>query len=60
MEEKLEAVFSVGYGLHKKAIWPIAKSLTERGKPKAPSTIHDHLGPLFNLIDKAKIIADCL
>jgi hypothetical protein len=42
------------------AIWPIAKPLTKRGGPKAPSAIHGPLGPIFCPIDKANIIADCL
>jgi hypothetical protein len=42
------------------AIWPIAKSFTKRGGPKAPSAIHGHLGPYFNPNDKANITADCL
>jgi hypothetical protein len=29
------------------AIWPIAKSLTKRGGPKAPTAIHGPLGPVF-------------
>jgi hypothetical protein len=42
------------------AIWPIAKPLTKRGGPKAPSSIHGSLGPIFYPIDKANIITDCL
>jgi hypothetical protein len=41
-------------------IWPIAKSLTKKSEPKAPSAIHGPLGPLFYPIDKANAIADCL
>jgi hypothetical protein len=41
-------------------IWPIAKSLTKRGRPKAPSANHDPLGPIFYPINKANITADCL
>jgi hypothetical protein len=41
-------------------VWPIAKSLTKRGGPKAPSAIHGPLGSIFYPIDKANIIADCL
>jgi hypothetical protein len=29
------------------AIWPIAKSLTKRGEPKATTAIHGPLGPVF-------------
>jgi hypothetical protein len=37
------------------AIWPIAKSLTKRGGPKAPSAIHGPLGPIFYPIEIANI-----
>lgn len=40
-------------------IWPTAKSLTNRGGPKAPYIIHGPLGPMFYPIDKTNIIADC-
>jgi hypothetical protein len=40
--------------------WPIAKSLTKRGGPKAPPTFHGPLDPIFYPIDKAYIIALCL
>jgi hypothetical protein len=42
------------------AIWPIAKSLTNRDGPRAPSAIHDHLGIKYQPEDKANAIADCL
>jgi hypothetical protein len=42
------------------AIWPIAKSLTNRGEPKALSVIHGPLDPIFYPIDEANIIADFL
>jgi hypothetical protein len=42
------------------AIWPVAKSLTKSGGPKASSAIHGPLGHIFYPIDKANIIADCL
>jgi hypothetical protein len=42
------------------AIWPIAKSLTKRGGPKAPATIHGLLGPAFYPSEKANVIANCL
>jgi hypothetical protein len=42
------------------AIWPVAKFLTNRGRPKAPSVIHRRLSPIFYPINKASIIADCL
>jgi hypothetical protein len=29
------------------AIWPLAKSLTKRGGPKAPTAIHGPSGPIF-------------
>jgi hypothetical protein len=34
------------------AIWPIVKSLTKSGGPKAPSAIHGQLGSTFYPIDK--------
>jgi hypothetical protein len=42
------------------ALWPIANPLSKRGGKKAPSANHGTLGPIFYLIDKANIIADCL
>jgi hypothetical protein len=42
------------------AIWPIAKSLTKRGEPKAPTAIHGPSGPAFYSNRKDKIMADCL
>jgi hypothetical protein len=42
------------------AIWPIAKSLIKRNRPKAPSAIHSPSGPIFYPIDKAYITAVCL
>jgi hypothetical protein len=42
------------------AIWPIAKSLTKRGGPKAPTAIHDSLGPAFYPSEKANVIANCV
>jgi hypothetical protein len=30
-----------------RAIWPIAKSLTKRGKPQPTTAIHGPLGPLL-------------
>jgi hypothetical protein len=42
------------------AIMPIAKSLSKRGGPKAPSAIHGSLGPILYPIDKPNITADCL
>jgi hypothetical protein len=38
------------------AIWPIAKSLTKRGGPKAPTAIHGPLGPAFYPSEKANVI----
>jgi hypothetical protein len=43
-----------------KAMWLIAKSLTKRSGPKAPSAFYGPLGPIFYPIDKANIIADSL
>jgi hypothetical protein len=42
------------------AIWPIAKSLSKRGGPKAPSVILGLLGTIFYPTNKDNIIADCL
>jgi hypothetical protein len=42
------------------AIWPIAKSLTGRDGPRAPTVIHGPLGPKFQPAEKANAIADCL
>jgi hypothetical protein len=42
------------------AIWPIAKSLTKRGGPKAPTAIHDYVGPVFYPNEKANLITNCL
>jgi hypothetical protein len=41
-------------------IWPIVKSLTKRGGPKAPSAIHGPLGLILYPNIKATIIAVCL
>jgi hypothetical protein len=41
------------------AIWPIGKTLTKTGGPKAPSAIHCPFGPIFYPINKANIIAEC-
>jgi hypothetical protein len=42
------------------AIWPIPKSFTKSGGPKAPSAIHGPSGPLFYPTNKAIAIAHCL
>jgi hypothetical protein len=42
------------------AIWPIAKSSTKRGGPKASSAIHGPSGTYVKPNDKANITADCL
>jgi hypothetical protein len=42
------------------AIWPLAKSLTKRGGPKAPTAIHGPSDPIFYPIDKANVIANYL
>jgi hypothetical protein len=42
------------------AIWPIAKSLTNRDGPRAPTAIHCLLGLKYHPEDKANAIADCL
>jgi hypothetical protein len=40
------------------AIWPIAKSLTKRGEPKATTAIHASLGPVFYPNEKANVFAN--
>jgi hypothetical protein len=42
------------------AIWPIAKSLTNRDGPRVPTAIHRPLGENYHPVDKANTIADCL
>jgi hypothetical protein len=42
------------------AIWPIAKSLTNRDGPRAQTAIHGLLGLKYHPLDKANAIADCL
>jgi hypothetical protein len=42
------------------ATWPIAKSLSKCGEPKALSVIDGPFSPMFYRIDKTNIIADCL
>jgi hypothetical protein len=42
------------------AIWPIAKSLLKRDRPRAPTAIHGSLGLKFHPSEKANAIADCL
>jgi hypothetical protein len=42
------------------AIWPVAKSLTKRGGPKASTAIHSPLGPVFYPNEKANVIANYL
>jgi hypothetical protein len=41
------------YEVTPQAIWPIAKSLTKRGGPKATTAIHGPLGPVFYPNEKA-------
>jgi hypothetical protein len=42
------------------AIWPIAKFLTNRNRPRAPTAIHGLLGLKHHPVDKANATADCL
>jgi hypothetical protein len=42
------------------AIWPIAKSLTNRDGPRAPTAIHGLLGLKYHPEDKANTTEDCL
>jgi hypothetical protein len=48
------------YKVTSQAIWPTAKSLPKRGRPKAQSAIRGPLGPIFYPMDKTNIFADCL
>jgi hypothetical protein len=41
-------------------IWPIAKFLTNRDGPRAPTAIHGILGLNYHPVDKDNAIADCL
>jgi hypothetical protein len=41
------------------AIWPIAKSFTNRDLPRAPTDIHGLLDLKYHPVDKANAIADC-
>jgi hypothetical protein len=54
-ETKLENI-----ELTPRAIWPIAKSLTNRDGPRAPTAIHGLLALKSHPEDKANAIADCL
>jgi hypothetical protein len=42
------------------ATWPIAKLLTNRDGPRAPTAIHGPLGIKFHPLEKANTIADCM
>jgi hypothetical protein len=42
------------------AIWPIAKSLTNRDGPRAPTAIQGLLALKYHLVDKANAIAESL
>jgi hypothetical protein len=42
------------------SLWSIAKSLMKRDGPKAPTTVHGHLGITYHLNEKANVIADSL
>jgi hypothetical protein len=42
------------------AIWPIAKSLTNKDGPRAPTAIHGLLGLKYHPVDKANATADYL
>jgi hypothetical protein len=42
------------------ATWPIAKSLTNRDGPRAPTAIQGILGLTYHPADKTNAIADCL
>jgi hypothetical protein len=42
------------------AIWPIAKSLMKRDGPNKPTAIHGPFGLIFEPLEEANEIADCL
>jgi hypothetical protein len=42
------------------AIWPIAKSLMNRDRPRAPTVIYGPTGLKFHPLEKANAIANCL
>jgi hypothetical protein len=42
------------------AVWPLAKSLMRRYRPKSPSAIHGPSGLYFLPVEKTNTIADCL
>jgi hypothetical protein len=42
------------------SIWPITKSITKMGGPKATSAIHGSLGPILYPFHKDNIITDCI
>jgi hypothetical protein len=42
------------------AIWPTAKSLTNRDGPRAPTSIHGLLGLKYHPVGKASTTADCI
>jgi hypothetical protein len=42
------------------ALWPVVKSLVERGGPKAPTAVRGPLGITYHLNEKANVIAECL
>jgi hypothetical protein len=42
------------------AIWPIAKPIANRDRPRAPTAIHGPPNTKFQPVDKANAIADCL
>jgi hypothetical protein len=42
------------------AIWPSAKSLSNRDGPREPTAIHGLLGLKYHPVDKANATADCL
>jgi hypothetical protein len=42
------------------SVWPIAKSLSKKGGPRAPTAIHGTLGVKFLPLEKGNAVADCL
>jgi hypothetical protein len=42
------------------AVWPLAKSLKRRDRPKAPTAIHSPSGLIFLPLEKVNKIANCL
>jgi hypothetical protein len=53
-------IFWLARQLLPQTVWPIAKSLTNRDGPRAPTAFHGLLDLKYHSVDKANTIADCL